>query len=110
MSHLLHVDGISSEGSVEFDVSCERDERGLCVYSSADQTECVVPAGEEFEPICWVREEFSQIGAEIIRGEAYGSGPWPIKLSWEGNGEYAESYIDLLPEEEPLSLNGILSV
>lgn len=109
--HLLRVVGIEDEGNIEFEIECPAGPGERCPYDSDPPLswygdDSVAPTG-----FCWVREEFAQVGTEIIRGVAHGPGPWPIELKWAGSGEDSETWIDLLPEPTPAApIDAILSV
>lgn len=94
--HLLRIVEISDEGTVAFEVGCPVGRGERCPYDvDSGLTDLDVA-------YCVVEEEFKMVGAEIIRGVATGSGPWPVKLTWEGSGEFTEGYIDLLPAPVPV--------
>lgn len=99
-AHLLAVARIEDEGTVEFDIVCPAGEGEAC------------PAAEDgwVSGVCVVANELFNIGAEIVRGEALGPGPWPVKLTYEGSGEDAEAYLDLLPVPVSVVVVAVLSV
>jgi len=86
--HTLQVVSIEDEGYITFKVNCPAQEGERCPY--VDEYNA-----DEFLG-CLMEHEIQQIGHEIVRGKAEGSGPWPVKLTYEEYGEDAEGWIDLL--------------
>lgn len=92
--HLLELVELQDEGHPVFRIICPGS--GLDGCPELDDP-------DDVPGYCVVADQYGNIGREIIRGRAYGSGPWPIGVTWEGYGEGAEMYVDLIEEEtEPV--------